>query len=156
MLSVVLSGAVPATFSNQPTAHPLLRRWDQQGGDPSQGGTPLAADNAVPIPAIGTTPTWIDLEDGVQVLFDGPPAPTTPTYTTGDYWLIPARVATGNVIWPTETVTDAQNNTVTNPVAKPPDGIDHHYAPLAVVNIASNSVTPCYESFQPLARSAPT
>jgi hypothetical protein len=33
---------------------------------------------------------WLDLEDGVQIQFsDGG------EYLTGDYWLIPARVATG-------------------------------------------------------------
>jgi hypothetical protein len=156
MLSVVLSGTVLATFNAQPSVHPLLRRWDQQDGDPSQGGTPLAADNAVPIPAIGKTQTWIDLEDGVQVLFDGPPGPA---YITGDYWLIPARVATGNVIWPTETVTDAQNNTVTNPVAKPPDGIDHHYAPLAIVTVGANNIPQvrnCCEGFRPVNTIKPT
>jgi hypothetical protein len=155
MQSVTLSGAVPGTFNSAPTMHPLLRRWDQQAGDPSQGGVLLAADNAVPIPAIGTQ-TWIDLEDGVQVLFDGPPGPT---YMTGDYWLIPARVATGNVIWPTETVTDAQNKTVTNPVAKPPDGIDHHYAPLAIVGVDANNnwqVKNCHQGFRPVNTNPPT
>jgi hypothetical protein len=90
------------------------------------------------------------------VLFDGPPGPT---YMTGDYWLIPARVATGNVIWPTETVTDAQNKTVTNPVAKPPDGIDHHYAPLAIVGVDANNnwqVKNCHQGFRPVNTNPPT
>lgn len=152
-LTVVLSGGtVPFTIGAQGVGHPLLRRWDQTSGDPSQGGIKLAADNAVPIPPIGSTPTWIELEDGVQILFDGPP---TPTYTSGDYWLIPARVATGNVIWPSETATDAQGNSVTNPVAKPPDGIDHHYAPLAIVATSANAVpnvTLCYGKVRPYAQ----
>jgi hypothetical protein len=37
---------------------------------------------------------WIGLEDGIEVLFD------VGDYHTGDYWLIPARAATGDVEWP--------------------------------------------------------
>ncbi len=123
--------------------HPLLRRWDHKGGDPTQGGLTLGSDNAVLIqPDPKQAPTWIDLEDGVQVLFDQLllDQGSLATYRTGDYWLIPARVATGNVIWPQETGQDSQGNSVTNPVAKPPDGITHHYAPLAIVNVQEGSV----------------
>jgi hypothetical protein len=45
-------------------------------------------------------------------------------YRTGDYWLIPARTATGDVEWPGD---------VGDPEAQPPHGIDQHYAPLAIV-----------------------
>jgi hypothetical protein len=51
-------------------------------------------------------------------------------YRTGDYWLIPARTATGDVDWPGE---------VGQPEARPPHGIEHHYAPLAVVVSAANT-----------------
>ena len=40
----------------------------------------------------------------------------------GDYWLIPARIATGAVLWPT----DDSNE----PAALPPKEIKHSYAPL--------------------------
>ncbi len=86
---------------------------------PSAGGAALVG-GAVPIPSAAAQ--WVDLEDGVQVLFD---EVNEATYRTGDYWLIPARVATGNVVWPLEAGTGQQ----LVPVAKPPDGIDHHYAP---------------------------
>jgi hypothetical protein len=42
-------------------------------------------------------------------------------YRTGDYWLIPARVATNDIEWPS----------VTEGVL--PHGIEHHYAPLAIL-----------------------
>jgi len=58
---------------------------------------------------------WIDLEDGVQIQFSA-----GGEYRTGDYWLIPARVATGNVEWP-------QDDDL-NPQPLPPHGIEHHYA----------------------------
>jgi hypothetical protein len=58
---------------------------------------------------------WIDLEDGVQIRFT-----TGGEYRTGDYWLIPARVATGNIEWP-------QDHKL-NPQPLPPHGVEHHYA----------------------------
>jgi Family of unknown function (DUF6519) len=142
-LTVVLAGTntAPSVGTNS-ALHPMLRRWDHQSGDPTQGGEKVTADGALPIPT--GTAQWLDLEDGVQVQFQVLGSLTL-TYRSGDYWLIPARVAIGNVIWPSETVTDAQGNTVTNPVALPPDGITHHYAPLAVVTLTAGvpSVSSC-------------
>src|SRR5262249_53833507 len=111
-----------------PTLSPLLRRWDQKAGDPTAGGVALV-NGVVPIPS--QAGLWIDLEDGVQVLFA---TTATATYRSGDYWLIPARVATGDVIWPTEL--DADKNP--HPVARTPDGVEHHYAPLAIVTPVTN------------------
>jgi hypothetical protein len=68
-----------------------------------------------------TTPgaRWLDLEDGVQIQFapDG-------EYRSGDYWLIPARVATQGIDWPL----DASGH----PALQDPEGIEHHYAPLGI------------------------
>lgn len=68
---------------------------------------------------------WLVLEDGVQIQFQ-PSISTTLVnqYRTGDYWLIPARVATGNIDWP---IKDGK------PLALDPHGVKHHYAPLAIV-----------------------
>ena len=128
---VTLTGAAPAGFGGDASLRPLLRRWDQKSGDPAAGGVDLTAGGVVAVP--GQSGRWIDLEDGVQVLFE---ATATATYRSGDYWLIPARVATGDVIWPTEL--DGDGNP--QPVARTPDGVDHHYAPLAVVAGAANAV----------------
>jgi Family of unknown function (DUF6519) len=38
-------------------------------------------------------------------------------YRTGDYWLIPARVESGDVIWP---------RGANGPQALPPDGVERH------------------------------
>jgi hypothetical protein len=122
-MQVTLTGTLPAGFGSDPTLHPLLRRWDQKSGDPSAGGVALVA-GAVPIPQ--TAGNWVNLEDGVQVLFD---ETDQATYRTADYWLIPARVATGQLVWPQEAGIDKKPT----PVAKPPDGVGHHYAALAVV-----------------------
>jgi len=148
-LTVTLSGvsADPAVGSDK-TLHPLLRRWDQTAGDPEEGGLTLANDNA----AFVQEGKWLTLEDGVQIRFQpagggaaGTPAATSNQYRTADYWLIPARTATGDVEWPKVTgldgnpETDAQGNPI--PVALPPHGVNHHYAPLAVVSVGTGGVS---------------
>lgn len=83
-----------------------LRRWDQTGVSATSGG--LNANLA----------QWIDLEGGIQVSF-GPG-----NYHSGDYWLIPARTATGKIEWPQDGGA---------PKAESPVGIKHHYCRLALV-----------------------
>lgn len=97
--------------------HPILRRW---------------ATDAVPVrlaPENNATDKYDELEDGVQVQFSAGAIPHG-GLRSGDYWLIPARVATGDVVWP-------RRNGV--PSAVPPHGIDEHYAPLAVWQPEANS-----------------
>lgn len=127
-LTVTLSG--PAPVFDGGAGHPLLRRWDHQQGDPGENGLDVADDGAARI--VESEADWLLLEDGVEIQFQpaGEGAATT-EYRTGDYWLIPARTATGNVEWPGEL--DAAGQAA--PLALPPDGIVHHYAPLAVVTI---------------------
>jgi hypothetical protein len=96
---------------------PLLRRWDQ-GSD------------AIPV----REGSWIDLEDGVQVYFEPGGA-----YRTGDYWLVPARRATGDVLWPSEVGDDPESG----PRAVPPHGIEHRYAPLGRIVLDGNGVVDC-------------
>jgi len=64
---------------------------------------------------------WQKLADGISIEFQPADAGETIQYITGDYWLIPARTATANVEWPSG--------------AKPPFGVDHHYAPLALIDV---------------------
>lgn len=147
---VVLAGTTTPGVGADPTLHPLLRRWDHRAGDPTAGGLTLGTDNAARIPSGNV---WLNLEDGAQVEFVDLGEANPATYRTGDYWLIPARVATGDVVWPTETVTDTQGNAVNNPVARRPDGVEHHYAPLAIVKIdgkTTPSITICSRRFNSL------
>ncbi len=106
-----LGGAGPANTDLGPGT--VVRRWESEGELP-----------------VGTG--WISLEDGVQVQFE--PAGT---FRTGDYWLIPARSANltgepvnpdlaGNVEWPREQGA---------PAFQPAVGIEHHYAPVAVLEL---------------------
>lgn len=133
-LTVTLNGTTNISVHQKPSNHPLLRRWDHRArkGD----GVTLAGDNAIPIVEdTGKDDNWLTLEDGVQIQFQKIIDPATSkslsTYRTGDYWLIPARVATGDVEWPK----DAQGK---NPLPQPPRGVEHHYAPLAIVTSATN------------------
>ena len=55
-------------------------------------------------------------------------------YRTGDYWLVPARTATGDVLWPQQVAADGTSS----PAPRPPAGIEHVYAPLAAAALAAN------------------
>jgi hypothetical protein len=106
------------------TRHPKLRRWDRVGA--------LTAN------------TWIPLESGIEVQF------SEGTYKTGDYWLIPARTATGEIEWP-------PFETPNKPVAQPRRGIQHHYCRLALVTFDGKKLSvqqDCRDLFYPLAESA--
>jgi hypothetical protein len=95
----------------------LLRRWDQRPRPDRQNPPP---DNALWIeePAAGRE-LWLPLEADIQVQFTA-----GGEYRPGDYWLIPARVATGDVEWPREAGA---------PLPLPPHGTDYRFAPLALV-----------------------
>ncbi|HET9787708.1 MAG TPA: DUF6519 domain-containing protein, partial [Pyrinomonadaceae bacterium] len=84
-----------------------LRRWDQN--DPNNA-------NADGVTATGD---WIELENGIQILF------SDDEYHAGDYWLIPARTATGEIEWPPFEIPNS------NPIPQPPRGIRHHFSRLA-------------------------
>jgi len=70
-----LTAAPVSTVGQDATRHPILRRWE---------GTAPVAQN--PDPA---TDGYLPLEDGVEVRF------SPGNFQTGDYWMIPARTATG-------------------------------------------------------------
>lgn len=129
---VTLEGIVPNAGSIK---NALLRRWDQTSSAARQGGAELV-DGAMPIP--GGQNVWLTLEDGIQIQFG-----TGATYKTGDYWLIPARTATGDVIWPSEG---------DEPKALPPNGVRHHYAPLGIIGVGAaglSVISDCRCAFSP-------
>jgi predicted flap endonuclease-1-like 5' DNA nuclease len=126
-------GITLPVFDEASTTHPLLRRWDQ----PS---------DVIPV----QEGKWIDLEDGVQIWFE-----PSGDYKTGDHWLIPARTAIADVLWPDEAGPDG----TAVPKAMPPNGIAHHYAPLARISLDGTGVvscdTDCRCTFEPLCAAAP-
>lgn len=113
--TVMLKGQEDMRFPSsdeESPKHPLLRRWDQTttiGAELKSGAVPVQEG------------AWLDLEDGIQIAFSA-----GGTYRTGDYWLIPARTATGDVEWP---------GSPGDPQAVPPHGVTHSYAPLAVISL---------------------
>ncbi|GAB3307721.1 hypothetical protein GCM10027451_16000 [Geodermatophilus aquaeductus] len=106
-------------------ADPVVRRWDSDG----------AVTLVVP-----TDPgQWTDLEDGVQVQFEAG------SFRTGDYWLIPARSAnlTGEVVDPALAGDVEWPRDDGEPLFRPPVGIEHHYAPLALLDRVDGRWTRC-------------
>ncbi len=114
---VTLAQPPPEGVGEDPSLHPLLRRWDQQAdAGPLIGGAALVEAG-----------NWLNLEDGIQVCFDA-----EGTYRTGDYWWMPARTVTEEIEWPTDS---------DGPRDEPPHGIDHRYSPLAVLRIHEGGPT---------------
>lgn len=104
--TLIIDPAVAVDRGDFP-GNPKVRRWD----------APTEMDVKVPTTSDG----WIALENGAEVRFeDG-------FYNTGDFWLIPARTTLGDVVWPTDPDGTA--------LARPPDGIVHHYCPLALIEV---------------------
>lgn len=90
-----------------------------------------------PSDAIPIGPGPFILEDGLQVEFSGA------NFLTGDYWTFPARTATGQIEFPS--------------TPQPPDGITHHYCPLAIVTwhvsgggVVTADIVICPPKFPPL------
>lgn len=121
----------------------FLRRWDHGADQPDAKAVPVELDEPV------------TLEKGIVVDFDLEDA----GLRSGDYWLIPARAsndrrAAGDILWPHA---HGDSNT---PEWRPPRGVDHHYAALALVEITGPedpSYAPyegqqadCRERFPPL------
>ncbi|TFW31748.1 DUF6519 domain-containing protein [Massilia horti] len=121
-MTVILDGEPGPGVGTDPGRHPLLRRWDQRL---KTGTTNPANDGALLVQADSTTPDgiWIKLEDGIQVRFEA-----GRTYSSGDYWLIPARTGTGNIEWPEE-------GDPRHPSWVQPRGDVHYYAPLALASV---------------------
>ncbi len=145
------SGFLWPVYDEKSAKHPLLRRWDHraiEGVTLYQGAT-LATESSDPDSG------WIEIENGVEVQFQPPINPVLPRqYRTGDYWLIPARVATGKIEWPPKLDNEGQivkdANGYEIPEAMPPHGIEHHYAPLAVVRTGQQQAIDCRCTFHPL------
>ena len=122
----MLTGAAADETGSTPDLHPILRRWDHDASSSA-----LSREGALLVrEGVTADDGWIELEAGVEVQFlASAPGEAAHTYRTGDYWLVPARTATRDVIWPKEVV-DGER------IARPrlPDGAPHYVAPLAVAS----------------------
>lgn len=128
VLTVDVSGTGPldpAAFA----ANPKVRRWDGPNG---------ARTVTVPAASDG----FLGLEDGVEVRFE-----PGGHFNTGDYWLLPARTAGGDVEWPENGASPAA------PLARPAEGIRHHYCKLALLRLVNEKwelAEDCRKLFPPL------
>ncbi len=82
-------------------------------------------------------PAGSDVLSGGQTL----EVPVNHRYREHDYWLIPARTITGDVEWPKD---------AGEPEAQAPHGVEHHYAPLAIVRTGGKAPVDCRYQFRPL------
>ncbi len=97
--------------------NPKVRRWE------SKDDRPIIDSLTV------NDGGYIELESGVQVKFEGG------YYCTGDHWLVPARSRTGSIEWPKVGESDTDE-----PLALPPAGVYHHYAPIALVEFGADGL----------------
>jgi hypothetical protein len=115
--------------------HPKLRRWDT-----------VASPGTLRVEQPAANDGWIALEGGIEVRFGAG------TYTTGQYWLIPARTATGEIEWPPYDLPNA------NPQPQPALGIHHHISRLGLIyrdeRTGELGVQDCRTIFPPLAARA--
>lgn len=123
-LTATLNGTTAITNAG---VNKILRRWDQSGDAQFGGAISVVEHDDTDA---GLAENWMELEDGVQVWFA-----KGGRYIRGDYWLTPARTATGDVEWPQELKADGtvRLDGNKNPVGAelPPRGPLHHFAPLA-------------------------
>ena len=107
-----------------------VRCWDQRKVSDIK-----LLDGAV----LGEERVWLELENGLEVYFE-----TGGRYRSGDYWLIPARVVNGSIEWRVElnvngtARSDANGNEI--PRALKPNGVKHHFAPLAMLTWNGNTL----------------
>ncbi len=115
------------------TRNPRMRRWDQFGSSATANGVSLST-------------ALIPLENGIEVEF------TQGQYASGDYWLIPARTATGEIEWPGA---DSDGD-----VFLPPRRIEVFSAPLACIQWDTQKgqavVQDCRKPFYPLTELTPS
>ncbi|KAA3660768.1 MAG: hypothetical protein DWQ04_18445 [Chloroflexi bacterium] len=124
--------------------HPILRRWDQQDGIPEKGEVDLTdCGDVIEIKMENGKYALLGLEKGIQVQFQ---LDEDSEFKPGDYWLIPARTATGKIEWPQK---DGK------PIYQPPRGVRHHYAPLAIVDGNDDEPHSCRCLFDPLCQIQP-
>ncbi|HEY5756512.1 MAG TPA: DUF6519 domain-containing protein [Steroidobacter sp.] len=109
-LTVQPNSASDVIDFTQYRTQPKVRRWN---------GIGIVAASAV-------NDGYIELEAGVEVKFDAG------KYASGDYWQIPARTATGGILWPFAK-------------SQPPLGIKHRYCRLAVMEFDGAQFTAIHD-----------
>jgi hypothetical protein len=131
-LQITLTDSAPAVeFAS---GHAKLRRWDQVGDSSIANGVPMSPSG----PNV--------LENGITVQFSA-----DQPFNSGDYWLVPARTATGQPEWPPS---DSDGAT-----SQPAHSVRVHRAPLACIHFDAAhqqfQVDDCRDFFSPLTELTP-
>jgi hypothetical protein len=139
--SAVSTTSFPLTAGlTDPTRHTRVLRWDQAGAIYLSDGSTVWTDldttgsSAIPVPPAGTA---VSIESGITVAFS-----TTGTsakaFQPGDFWTFAARATDGSI---------------QNLAAASPQGVQHHYARLALLDFTSSppSSIDCRRTFPSLA-----
>lgn len=92
--------------------------------------------NATEVPTV-TDGIPKDLENRVQIEHVG-----AGPYFTGDFWIIPARTLTGEILWP--------KGSDGLPLAVPPHGVQYHFCRLALLRIGDDGAITEVEDCRPL------
>lgn len=125
---VSLSGSPGIVVDESLSKHPLLRRWDHKKSIFADKQVTQFEGALLIVEAVGDE-HWIALEDGIRIQFQADAG----RYRSGDYWLIPARTAIGDIQWPQGADGKA--------MAVSPHGVEHGYAPLAIITTDANANT---------------
>jgi len=111
--------------------NPRVRLWNQKT---------TSSDNGL---AINSSP--IKLENGIEIAFD------SGNYSVGDYWLIPARAATGTIEWPPSGLPAAGlGGALADADSSAPFGWGRHRVPLAFVERSGNGLSSQNTDLRPL------
>ncbi len=133
-MTVTLQNKEGGSFTIDSGKHALLRRWDLKKGVMTNGVLVIEESNGE------LEVDWVELENGINIQFK-----PGGNYRRGDYWLIPARSALGDVDWP--------ENDQSTPKFLTPHGVIHHFAPLAIISVSGSQVqfsSDCRCTFKPL------
>ena len=133
-MTVTLERTVAAGVGANQITPLLLRRWDHRAGSPSKGADVIEGALVVKAGPAGNE-VWLQLEDGIEISFA-----LDRRYQTGDYWLIPARTATGNIEWPRDPKTAPDGTKTLVPRPARAQGVKHSYAPLAMFSFTADGV----------------
>jgi len=128
---ITIEFAQPEKVAFKPEESIIIRRWDHRNRKSfpvSTNGGFLVREQITNEKQKTGNSVAIPLEDGVVVQLSLGKDGDNGKLQAGDYWLIPARAATGNVIWP-RNETDSSK-----PKAVPARYAEHHYAPIALIN----------------------
>lgn len=119
------SGPLP---DPQKMNHPVVRRWDQRENRSDKN---YFKDGAI---ILDETRDSYQLEAGIKIAFPALEKNVKKSavyYRPGDYWLIPARPAIGDILWQL----DPNGTDQDRYLALEPHGVEHSYAPLALVQV---------------------